>query len=88
MIERVRTTIEIDDDIRLELLRIAAERGEKGYSGVINEVLRKGLRDEGQEERERKAAVIRSLKGSISEESAEAMHASVRETRTQWRTES
>jgi metal-responsive CopG/Arc/MetJ family transcriptional regulator len=89
MIEDMRTTIELDDDVRLELLRIAAQRGERGYSAVINDVLRKALREEDEaeqrEKRKRIAERILSLAGTISDEEADAWKESVRESRRNWR---
>ncbi len=89
MIDVMRTTIELDDDIRLELLRIAAERGAKGYSSVINDVLRKGLRKEQEREleeaRARRSERILALAGTISDEEADAWQESVRESRRAWR---
>ena len=80
----MRTTIELDDDIRKELIRIAAERGEKGYSAVINEVLRKALRDETQDERELAARAIESAAGTISDEEAERWLRDIRAGRANW----
>ena len=35
----MRTTVEINDRFRARLLQIAAERGEKGFSGMLEEAL-------------------------------------------------
>ena len=37
--EDLRTTVEIDDAHRAELLKLAAQRGEKGFSSLIREAL-------------------------------------------------
>ena len=45
----MRTTVEIRDDQRAKLLEIAARRGEKGFSRVVQEALDLFLREEGRE---------------------------------------
>ncbi|MEO8539044.1 MAG: antitoxin VapB family protein [bacterium] len=84
----MRTTIEIDDEVRAALIRRASERGERGYSDLINEMLRRSLGIENGTEREARARRIEALAGSFSEEQAERMEESIRESRTRWRTES
>src|SRR5688500_16978858 len=39
----MRTTIEIDDDKLIKLKKLAAERGERGYSGLIDKALEQYL---------------------------------------------
>jgi Arc/MetJ family transcription regulator len=84
----MRTTIEIDDDVRAELLKSAAQAGAKGYSGIINEILKRhfGIRE--RLDREERARRLEALAGSISDETAERMHRTVRELREDWRTDS
>lgn len=79
----MRTTVEITDAQRAELLRLAAQRGEKGFSSVIREALDLYLR----QHRARREAVTRALalRGSFSEEDASALEASVRRLRGTWR---
>ncbi|MGE3574179.1 MAG: ribbon-helix-helix protein, CopG family [Dehalococcoidia bacterium] len=85
----MRTTVEIDDESLKELRKLAAERGEKGFSGLVNRAIVEFLASEHEAEerarRERRAATILNLAGSVSEESAQAMQQSVRESRTNWR---
>ena len=81
----MRTTVEIDDELRAKLIALAAARGEKGFSHILNEAVRnyvEGIESEDREERRRRMA---ALYGSISEEAAERMHATVRELRENWR---
>jgi metal-responsive CopG/Arc/MetJ family transcriptional regulator len=79
----MRTTVEIDDDQRSELLKLAAQRGEKGFSSVIREALDLYLR----QHRARKEAVEQALKlqGSFSDDEADALEASVLQLRETWR---
>lgn len=79
----MRTTVEIDDTQRAELLKLAAQRGEKGFSSVIREALELYLR----QHRARKEAVARALsvQGSFSPGAADALEASVRQLRERWR---
>lgn len=75
--------MEIDDVQRAELLKLAAQRGEKGFSSVIREALDLYIR----QHRARKAAVVQALalEGSLSDEEADALEASVRKLRGTWR---
>lgn len=79
----VRTTVEIDDAQRAELLRLAAQRGEKGFSSVIREAVDLYIR----QHRAKKALVAQALelKGSFSDDEADALEASVRQLRETWR---
>ncbi len=79
----MRTTVEIDDAQRAELLKLAAQRGEKGFSSVIREAVDLYIR----QHRAKKEAVAQALKvqGSFSDEEADALVASVRELRGRWR---
>ena len=79
----MRTTVEIDDAQRAELLKLAAQRGEKGFSSVIREALDLYIR----QHRARREAVAQALEleGSFSEDEADALEASVRQLRERWR---
>lgn len=79
----MRTTVEIDDAQRAELLRLAAQRGEKGFSSVIRDALDLYIR----QHRAKKEAIAKALKvrGSFSDEEADALEHSVRELRGNWR---
>lgn len=78
----VRTTIELPDEQRARLLEIAARRGEKGFSGIIQEALDLYLRSQQSSD-----AIEQALKskGKFSEDEADALEASVRELRERWR---
>lgn len=81
--EAMRTTVEIDDAQRAELLRLAAQRGEKGFSSVIREALDLYIR----QHRAKREAVARALelKGTFSEDEADALEAAARRLREKWR---
>jgi metal-responsive CopG/Arc/MetJ family transcriptional regulator len=79
----MRTTIEIDERQRAELLRLAAQRGEKGFSGVVREALEAYLR----QHRAKRSLVeqARALQGSLSADEAQALEESVQKLRRSWR---
>lgn len=79
----MRTTIEIPDELRAKLLELAARRGEKGYSWLVEEAISRFLAQ--WEDRE---GVIRegvSVIGSLSEADAAVLEESVRALRKAWR---
>lgn len=79
----MRTTVEIDDAQRAELLKLAAQRGEKGFSSVIRDALDLYIR----QHRARRELVAQALElqGSFSDDEADALEASVRGLRGTWR---
>ena len=79
----MRTTVEIDDAHRAELLRLAAQRGEKGFSSLVREALDLYMR----QHHARREAVSKAidLQGSFGEKEADALEASVRHLREKWR---
>lgn len=80
---RMRTTVEILDAQRAELLKLAAERGEKGFSSIVREAVDLYLH----QHRARREAVARALElqGSFSDDEAAALEASVLRLRGTWR---
>ena len=79
----MRTTIEVRDDHRAKLLEMAAQRGEKGFSSLVQEALDRFFEQE--EEREARARKAISVLGTIDDEEAAELEASVREIRGRWR---
>ncbi len=79
----MRTTIEIDDAQRAELLKLSAQRGEKGFSSVIRDAL--DLYIHHQQARKDAVAQALEVRGSFSEVEADALESSVRELRGTWR---
>lgn len=79
----MRTTVELRDDQREKLGALAARRGLRGYSTLIQEAVDAYLRR--QITPEERLALIRSLRGSISEEEGERIRERIRDMRSVWR---
>ncbi len=79
----MRTTIELRDDLRARLLQLSAERGEKGFSRLIEVAIDGYLGQIEQAEKRRKAAL--RLKGSLTAAEGAAMRARIAEARKAWR---
>jgi predicted transcriptional regulator len=79
----MRTTVEITDEQRAKLLHEAAKRGEKGFSGIIQEALDQYFAAE----TERAAKIDRALRvlGRLSDEEADRLEESIRALRRTWR---
>jgi len=82
-IAHMRTTIEIPDHLRAKLLELAARRGEKGFSRLVQEALTLYL-DEW-ERRQRLARDAALLIGALSETDADALKGAFRASRESWR---
>ncbi len=79
----MRTTIEIKDKLRAELLRRAAHDGAKGFSHIIEEALESYFGNE-----DKMAAAIKKakeLKGCLSAREAEQLSTETRKIRESWR---
>lgn len=79
----VRTTVELKDEHRAHLLALAARRGEKGFSKIIEEALDQYFSGEDAMVEQRRKVL--ALRGSISAEDAEHLRATSREIRDSWR---
>jgi hypothetical protein len=79
----VRTTIEITDEQRSKLLELAAERGEKGFSRLVQEAIDRYL-EANAARRDRVRAAL-EVGGSLDDASADALEDSIRRLRGQWR---
>lgn len=79
----MRTTIELEPEHRSALLSIAAQRGQKGFSGVIKEAIDEYLSKEQARVKKRKALL--SLCGSISEKDAKELRELTSAIRRNWR---
>lgn len=75
----MRTTVELSDDIRAKLLELAARRGERGFSAIVEEAVRRYLREE--EQRRQVAEEAREVIGTMAEEDARALEESVEKLR-------
>ena len=79
----MRTTIEMKPEHRSALLALASRRGQKGFSGVLEEAIETYLR--GEADREQRKRTLRELAGSISAEEADELRRTVRQIREHWR---
>lgn len=79
----MRTTVELSDAVRARLLELAARRGERGFSALVEEALERYLEDE--ERRRRQAEHAKAAIGTLSELEGEELEASVRTLRERWR---
>jgi metal-responsive CopG/Arc/MetJ family transcriptional regulator len=79
----MRTTIEIPDDQRARLLDLAARRGEKGFSRLVQEAIERMLAEDDSRKSRTKAAL--ALKGSMGAKAADDLEASVARIRSTWR---
>jgi predicted DNA-binding protein len=79
----MRTTIEIPDEQRARLLDLAARRGEKGFSRLVQEAVDAYLQDiERREEVVRRALAVL---GTLSQKSERRMKSSLETLRSRWR---
>lgn len=78
----MRTTIELSESHRTLLLRLAAERGHKGFSRLVAEAIDAYLGNLGLDD-ERLAA--RRLRGVLSLPAADELEARTRAIRESWR---
>ena len=85
IIEPMRTTIEIADDKLRSLREIAARRGEKGYSKIIDEALEAYLVARDTNESEERESLAEELEGAWGPERAEEVRRRVAESRAEWR---
>ncbi len=79
----MRTTIEIRNDQRAELMRLAAERGEKGFSRIVQQALEQYLA--GHAARRDRVAAALGCFGSLSEREAGGLREAARAARESWR---
>lgn len=79
----MRTTVEIQDSQRAELMRMAAERGEKGFSRIVQEAIEDYL--EAHRSRREKVGAALACFGSFTDDQAESLRASTKRARESWR---
>lgn len=82
-IHAMRTTVEITDVQRAELLRLAAERGEKGFSRLVQEAIDEFLQARNSTA-ERTELALAAL-GTLSDSAGDRIQATARELRNSWR---
>jgi hypothetical protein len=79
----MRTTVEMKPEHRSALLAMAAKRGEKGFSSVLEEAIDRFLA--GEDERERRRRALLSLEGCLTEAEADELRQTTRRIRQEWR---
>jgi len=79
----VRTTVDISPEQRARLMELAARRGEKGFSKLVQQALDAYLKSQAGEEDKRRRALM--LKGALDAREAERLRAATREIRDSWR---
>lgn len=79
----MRTTVEIKDEHRSALLALAARRGQKGFSAVIEEAIESYLR--GEATRQQQKQKLLSLAGALSPEEAGELREVAVHLRENWR---
>lgn len=79
----MRTTIELTEEQRSELLRLAAKRGLKGFSHIVQEALNEYLRHESKKLNLIDAAL--GLQGSFQGKAADEFEERAHALRTDWR---
>jgi hypothetical protein len=79
----MRTTIELSEEQRVELLKLAAQRGQKGYSQIIGEALDFYLQQSSF--KKEKAQEAFKLKGSLRGKEADVFETNVANLRDNWR---
>ena len=79
----MRTTIEITRDQRARLMEMAARRGEKGFSKLVQQALDAYLKAQAGEEEKRRRTLM--LKGALDSRDAGQLRAATRAIRESWR---
>jgi hypothetical protein len=79
----VRTTIEMTDEHRAALLDMAARRGLKGFSSLVEDAIACYLVAEAARHDKRRAAV--RLRGALTKDEAQALRARAAALRDEWR---
>jgi predicted transcriptional regulator len=79
----MRTTIELPDEQRAKLLELAAKRGEKGFSGLIQEAVAAYLEQHANSGDRVKRAL--ALRGSLRGDEGDELLAATEEARRSWR---
>ena len=78
-----RTTVELKDESRARLLEIAARRGEKGLSRLVNEAVELYLEPAAADQVRRQAAL--SLRGRLGDKEARELRVATMTRRESWR---
>ena len=80
----MRTTVELSDESRAKLMELAARRGERGFSALVEEAVVRYLAEE--DERRRLSERAREVLGTLDEDTAHDLASSIEALRRRWRT--
>lgn len=80
---KMRTTVELDDEYHARLLTLAAQRGEKGLSHLVNAAV--GAYLGAADDYQRKRAVAKSVKGVLTADEADELRRAADTSRSSWR---
>jgi metal-responsive CopG/Arc/MetJ family transcriptional regulator len=80
----MRTTVELTDQQRARLLELAARRGEKGFSRLVQEAVDHYLAAEEERERDARHRVAIGVLGSLGEKEAEELRRTSVRLRENW----
>jgi len=83
--EGMRTTVEITDAQRAKLLQLAASRGEKGFSTLVQEAIDFYLRMQTESSRLARVRAARSVLGTLGDKDVRALSEATRALRMSWR---
>ncbi|MDK2926523.1 MAG: hypothetical protein PWR31_213 [Bacillota bacterium] len=78
----MRTTIELDNESRAKLMALAAKRGLRGYSELVQEAVTEYLAKE--EQREQAVQEVMELSGSLSADEAKQVEEGIEATWKRW----
>jgi hypothetical protein len=81
--QRMRTTIDLADGQRAELLRLAAKRGLKGFSQIVQEAVDMYIRQ--QRDKEEAVRTALALRGAFRGRAAAEFEKRVQDIRKSWR---
>jgi metal-responsive CopG/Arc/MetJ family transcriptional regulator len=79
---RMRTTVELSDDLIAALHALAVRKGYRGYSRIMEEAVKHYLRDH--EKKEGAWSVLMKMRGSWSAEEASETRKKLEEIRENW----
>lgn len=79
----MRTTVEMNDKLRAELLRLSAEKGEKGFSNIVQEAVAAYIVASGKTKVLQQKA--RKLKGALKGSDEKALKKEMLKIRNSWR---
>ena len=81
----MRTTVEITDAQRAKLLQLAASRGEKGFSALVQEAIDLYLRMQTERSRRARVKAALSVLGTLGDKDVRELTDATRALRKSWR---